>query len=165
MDPGLTTTGWGIVRSEGGRLRLLASGAQSTASKLPLERRLQEIFTALSDAILLWSPSEMAVEDPFVGRDARAAINLGQARAAALLAAAQSEIAVHHYSPALVKQSVAGYGRSDKSQVAEMVRLQLGLAQAPEPADAADAVAVAICHLAHRGVSTRRNGHKGGNHR
>ncbi len=165
MDPGLGATGWGVVRSEGDRLRLLASGVLASDPKLPLSMRLQEIFTALSDAILMWSPAEMAVEDQFVGRDPRAAIALGQARAAALLAAAQSEIEVHHYSPAQVKQSVSGYGRSDKKQVQEMVRLQLGLAQAPEPADVADALAVAICHLAHRRVARRINGHKGGNHR
>ncbi len=153
------------MRSENGRLRHLASGIQATSPRLPLERRLQDILTALSDLILLWTPTEMAVEDPFVGRDPRAAIALGPARAAARLAAAQSEIEVHHYTPAQVKQSVAGYGRSDKRQVQEMVRLQLGLSQAPEPADAADALAVAICHLAHRGVASRTNGHKGGNHR
>lgn len=165
VDPGLGRTGWGIVRSEGGRLRHLASGVQPTNPKLPLARRLQEILTALSDLILMWSASEMAVEDPFVGRDPKAAIALGQARAAALLAAAQSQIDVHHYTPAQVKQSVAGYGRSDKRQMQEMVRMQLGLAHVPTPADAADALAVAICHIAHRQVAGRTNGHKGGNHR
>lgn len=147
VDPGLGVTGWGIVESAGGGLRALASGAIATdRNGFPPEQRLHRIFHELCTIVTRWRPSEVAVEDPFVGENVRSAFAIGQARAVVLLAAGQAGLAVRPYAPAEVKLTVTGSGRSDKAQVQELVRVQLGLPEAPEPADAADALAVALCH-------------------
>lgn len=124
----------------------MASGAIATRSEHPPEKRLHHIFRELSGVIERWRPAEVAVEDPFVGLNARSAFAIGEARAIALLAAAAVGLSVRPYAPAEVKLAVAGHGRSDKAQMQEMVRIQLGLDAAPESADAADALAVAVCH-------------------
>ncbi|MEX2158606.1 MAG: crossover junction endodeoxyribonuclease RuvC [Dehalococcoidia bacterium] len=146
VDPGLRVTGWGIVRGDDDGLRSLACGAITLRGDRRHEQRLHHIYTELCAVIAQWTPAEIAVEDPFVGENVRSAFAIGEARAIALLAAAQHGLPVRPYPPAEVKVAVTGYGRSDKAQVAELVRVQLGLAEAPRPADAADALAVAICH-------------------
>jgi crossover junction endodeoxyribonuclease RuvC len=146
VDPGLRVTGWGIVRGDGDRLSSIACGAIALRGDRRHEERLQHIYLELCAVIAQWSPAEIAVEDPFVAENVRSAFAIGEARAIALLAAAQHGLPVRPYSPAEVKVAVTGYGRSDKAQVAELVRVQLGLDEAPRPADAADALAVAICH-------------------
>lgn len=155
VDPGLRVTGWGVVAAEGEAFRLLAAGVVATDARRPPAERLHHIFRELCGVIERWRPAEVAVEDPFVAENARSAFAIGEARAVALLAAAQAGLPVAPYAPASVKSAVAGNGRSEKAQVAELVRIQLGLAAAPEPADAADAVAVALCHLL-----THRAGHR-----
>jgi crossover junction endodeoxyribonuclease RuvC len=155
VDPGLRVTGWGIVGATGEELRSLASGAIPTRQDRPPEERLHHIFRELCAVIQRWRPAEVAVENPFMGKNARSALVIGEARAVALLAAAQAGLPVRPYTPAEVKLTVAGHGRSEKTQVQEMVRLQLGLAAAPEPADAADALAVALCHHLCRRTETR----------
>ncbi len=155
VDPGLRVTGWGIVGAAGERLRALASGAVRTRSDRPREERLLRIFRELGAVIQRWRPAEVAVEDPFVAENARSAFAIGEARAVALLAAAQAGLPVSAYAPAEVKLAVAGSGRSDKAQVQEMVRLQLGLEKAPQPADVADALAVALCHQLRRRTEAR----------
>jgi crossover junction endodeoxyribonuclease RuvC len=150
VDPGLRVTGWGVVSAEGGDFRSLASGAIATDARRPPAERLLHIFRELCAVIERWRPDEVAVEDPFVAENARSALAIGEARAVALLAAAQAGLPVAPYAPAAVKLAVAGNGRSGKLQVQELVRLQLGLASPPEPLDAADALAVAICHLLRR---------------
>ncbi len=146
VDPGLRVTGWGIVGVQDGALFSPACGAIPTQAKRPTEERLHHIFQELCDVIARWRPAEVAVEDPFVGENVRSAFAVGEARAVALLASAQAGLAASAYAPAEVKLAVTGYGRSDKTQVQELVRVQLGMVEAPESTDAADALAVALCH-------------------
>jgi len=155
VDPGLARTGWGVVEAVGGEFRWLGCGAIPTRPVWPIEERLHHIYKELCILIDRWQPIEVAVEDPFVAQNARSAFAIGEARAIALLAAAQAGLPVRAYPPAEVKLAVAGYGRSDKTQVAEMVRVQLSLAKAPEPSDAADALAVALCHHLRRRTDAR----------
>ena len=146
VDPGLRVTGWGIIGVQDGALFSPACGAIPTQVKRPPEERLYQIYRELCDVIARWRPAEVAVEDPFVGENVRSAFAVGEARAVALLAAAQAGLAASAYAPAAVKLAVTGYGRSDKAQVQELVRVQLGMVEPPEPEDAADALAVALCH-------------------
>ena len=149
IDPGSLVTGYGVVRSEGADLALLASGGIRLRGD-EVADRLVELYDRLRELLREWAPAEVAIEEPFTRVNARSAFVLGKAQAAAVLAAAHADVPVFTYTPATVKQAVTSYGRSGKEQVQEMVRLQFGLAAAPQPADAADALAVALCHLAHR---------------
>lgn len=139
-------TGWGLVSANGDGFGSHGCGTIATRAKQPIEQRLHQIFEELCSVIERWQPHELAIEDPFVGENVRSAMAIGEARAVALLAAARAGVPVSPYAPAEVKLTVAGHGRSDKAQVQELVRIQLGLATAPEPVDAADALAVALCH-------------------
>jgi crossover junction endodeoxyribonuclease RuvC len=154
----LQVTGWGVVLAEGEALRSLDCGAIATRRQRPTAERLHEIYRSLCDVIERWRPAEVAVEEPFVAENARSALAIGEARAVALLAAAQAGLPVGQYAPAAVKLTVAGNGRSGKPQVQELVRVQLGLAAAPEPVDASDALAVAICHHLRRRAEARLGG-------
>jgi len=147
IDPGLTATGFGVIECEGDCHRSLAYGCLRPSPRRPLSERLLLLLNDLSEVITRFRPDEVAIEQPFMANNVRSALALGQARAAALLAAARAGLRVYEYPPATVKQSVAGYGRGDKAQVKEMVRLQLGLLEPPEPDDASDALAVALCHV------------------
>ena len=149
IDPGLSTTGYGLVLLSRDRPQAVAYGALNAQRRRPLPERLRQIHDGIADVIADWRPAEVAVEDFLVG-NVRAAVAIGEARAMALLAAAQADLPVFQYQPAQVKQFVTSYGGSQKVQVQEMVRLLLGLDEAPEPADAADALAVALCHCAQR---------------
>ena len=150
IDPGLSTTGYGLVLLSGDRPRAVAYGAlKIRKGRRPLSERLRQIYDGIAGVIAEWRPAEVAVEDFLVG-NVRAAVAIGEARAVVLLTAAQADLPVFQYQPAQVKQSVTSYGGSQKVQVQEMVRLLLGLDEAPEPADAADALAVALCHCAQR---------------
>lgn len=124
----------------------LAHGVIAPPPKLSREKRLLAIFEGLSEIIAKHHPTVASVEEPFVAANVRSAFAIGEARAAAMLAVARAGIELHSYSPAAVKETVVGYGRGEKQQVQEMVRLQLGLKDAPQPFDAADALAIAICH-------------------
>jgi len=147
IDPGLRVCGWGVVRG-GSRAAYIASGAIKPNPKAPMTTRLLTLFDSIRDIIIAHQPDEMAIEDPFVGSiQPASALAIGQARAAAVLAAATNGIEVEFYAPAAVKAAVSGYGQGDKRQVQSMVRMLLGLEAPPEPLDAADAIAVAICHL------------------
>lgn len=148
MDPGLRITGYGLVWSDGVVQRLLGHGV--VRPKGSAAERLADIYAGLRAAIERYGAGEMAIEQPFVALNTRSAFAIGEARAAAMLAGAHAKISVHEYAPTAVKQAVTGYGRGSKEQVGEMVRLQFGLAVAPAPADASDAVAIALCHLSHR---------------
>lgn len=155
IDPGLQVTGWGVVGVQDDALFSPACGAIPTKAQHRPEERLHNIYVELCDVIARWRPAEVAVEDPFVGQNARSAFAIGEARAVAMLAAAQAGLAASPYAPAEVKLAVTGYGRSDKSQVQELVRVQLGLVEAPAPEDAADALAVAVCHHMKRLATAR----------
>jgi crossover junction endodeoxyribonuclease RuvC len=148
IDPGLKITGFGILAKAGEAVRALDFGTVTVSADLPLPQRLRSLFEALEELILRWSPAEVAIEAPFVAANKQVAVAIGEARAVAMLAAAQAGLPVFSYSPAEVKEAVTGYGRGEKRQVQEMVRLQLGLETIPQPDDAADALATALCHVA-----------------
>jgi len=148
IDPGTAACGYGIVHESGGRLSALASGCwRSTARERP-EARLKQIFDGVQELIAAHAPDAVALEESFVGADARIALFVGQARGAALVAAASAGIECSEYAPSRVKQTVCGYGRADKGQVQRMVRMILSLEAAePRTSHEADALAVAICHV------------------
>jgi crossover junction endodeoxyribonuclease RuvC len=147
VDPGTATTGYGIVEEVDGELRSLAYGVISTPSGNHLARRLQMIYRGLVDLAQQHAPDEAAVEELYFSSNVRTAMSVGHARGVALLALADAGLEVAEYSPPVIKQALTGYGRADKRQMQEMVRMLLGLDKVPRPDDAADALAVAICHI------------------
>lgn len=150
IDPGLNVTGWGVIVQDGARLRHVAHGVIKAPPKAPMARRLCFIFDAVEELIADHTPHEAAVEDQFVQANPGTALKLGQARAAAMLAPARAGLIVGEYAPRLVKKAVVGTGAAEKGQVAAMISILLPGAKAD--ADAADALAVAICHANHRTV-------------
>lgn len=148
IDPGTATTGYGIVEENNrNEIRAVEYGVVSTAAGLPAEIRLLEINQKINEILLLHRPDCGAVEKLFFQRNVTTAIAVGQARGVILLSLAQAGLPVSEYTPNEVKQSVTGYGSADKKQVQEMVRTILGLKSIPKPDDAADALAIAICHI------------------
>ena len=147
IDPGTLVMGWGVVESDGDALSLVDFGAITVPGSLQIGERLSRLYNELLKVIKKHLPDAVAVEQPFVAKNVRTALAIGRAQAIALLAAAGKGIPTFEYTPAQVKQRVSNYGASSKEQIQEMVRLQLGLAQVPEPNDAADALAVALCHV------------------
>lgn len=145
IDPGTAACGYGLVDEAGGKLRLVESGCWKTAAQEPIEGRLRSLFTCVRELIETYEPDAMAVEESVVGRDARIALSVGQARGAILVAAATVDVTCLEYSPTRVKQAVCGYGRAEKGQIQRMVRMILSLDAAPSTHEA-DALAVAICH-------------------
>ncbi len=154
VDPGTAITGYGLVAEAEGQLQTVAYGAILTPADWPLPQRLQKIYHDLTALIHEHRPTEGAVEQLFFSRNVKTALAVGQARGVALLALAEGGVPIHEYTPLQVKQSVVGYGRAEKTQVQELVRLLLGLDVVPQPDDAADALAIAICH-AHSARMTR----------
>jgi crossover junction endodeoxyribonuclease RuvC len=146
IDPGTAACGYGIVHESDGRLRATCHGWWRTSARERPEVRLHQIFVGVRELIAEHAPDAVALEESFVGADARIALSVGQARGAVLVAASSAGVACAEYAPARVKQAVCGYGRADKEQVGRMVRAILGLDQVPTPNHAADALAVAICH-------------------
>jgi crossover junction endodeoxyribonuclease RuvC len=151
IDPGSERTGYGCVDSDGTRHRLVACGAVVTPARLGFPAQLLGIHRGLSALLAEHRPDAVAVESVFHAANVRSALRLGHARGVALLAAVEAGFAPAEYTPAEIKRAVVGYGRAEKHQVGEMVRLMLGLASAPAPHDAADALAVAICHVHSQG--------------
>lgn len=149
IDPGLTTTGYGAIRRAGGRYEPAAVGVIRTDPDLPVARRLLELHRDLESLIAELRPDVVAVEQVFVNRNRATATNVGRASGVVLLAAAAAGLSVAEYTPSAVKAAVAGDGAADKRQVQEMVARRLRLAAAPSPADAADALAIALCHAQH----------------
>ena len=146
IDPGTLNLGYGIVDEEEG-MTMVACGVLSLPSRVPVEQRLSSLYKKLGEIVARYKPDEVAIEEPFVAGNARSALAIGRAQAIAILAAANENLQIFRYLPTQVKQQVTNYGASSKEQVQEMVRLQLRLDQPPQPSDAADALAVAICHL------------------
>ena len=146
IDPGTAACGYGVVHESGGRIRELAHGWWQTPARERPELRLKTIFDGVQALIAEHAPDAVALEESFVGADARTALSVGQARGAVLVAAAMAGIECCEYAPARVKQAVCGYGRAEKEQVQRMVKAILGLEAPPTPNHAADALAVAICH-------------------
>ncbi len=149
IDPGSRVTGYGVIATDGHAIGFVACGTIRTGGETDFPRRLLTIFRDLCEVISVHGPTVAAVEDMFVDRNPRSALKLGQARGAAVVAALHNNLAVYDYPARTVKQAVAGYGQAEKSQVQHMVRTLLGLDAMPST-DAADALAVAICHAHHR---------------
>jgi crossover junction endodeoxyribonuclease RuvC len=153
VDPGLRNTGWGVIEARGSRLSFVACGRVSTESSLRVSERLRQLHQGLSQVIADFAPTEAAVEETFVNRDPQSALKLGQARGLALAIPALAGLHVEEYAANLVKKTIVGNGHADKRQIALMVRVLLP-SSAATSADAADALAVAICHAQHRGAHT-----------
>ena len=146
IDPGTAACGYGIVLANGVRLQAVEFGWWQTKPKQRPELRLKRIHDAVADLIARHEPDAVALEESFVGADARIALSVGQARGAVLVASAVAGVECTEYAPARVKQAVCGYGRAEKAQVQRMVKVILGMQSLPTPNHAADALAVAICH-------------------
>jgi crossover junction endodeoxyribonuclease RuvC len=158
IDCGGQYTGYGVVEMHAaGKLCCLTCGAIKLSSREALPRRLSRIFTRLGELISAHQPDEVAIEDIFYALNAKSALKLGQVRGVAMLAAAVAGLPVAEYSPLTIKSSVVGYGRAEKEQVQQMVTRLLNLPAAPEPMDASDALAIAICHLHTAATLARQN--------
>jgi len=148
IDPGTAITGYGLVReNEDGSLTAVKYGAILTGADQPMSQRLASLYDQLNDILLLHQPDYGAVEKLFFAKNARTALAVGQARGVVLLALERTGVHLSEYTPLEVKQSVVGYGGADKNQVQQMVKILLELDEIPRPDDAADALAIAICHL------------------
>ncbi len=147
IDPGTVTMGYGVIESKEDKIVLVDCGALVSPARSPIGERLSYLYDGLLEIISRCQPDAVAIERPFMAKNVQSALAIGKAQAVAILAAAKSRIPSYEYTPTQVKQRVANYGASSKEQIQEMVRLQLGLSQVPQPSDAADALAVAICHL------------------
>jgi crossover junction endodeoxyribonuclease RuvC len=157
IDPGSETTGWGVVEgdADGRKYRLVEFGVVKLKAGSPFPARLLKISRALEEVVARLKPDACAIEEAFYATNPKVTLKLGQVRGVALLMAESAALEIGEYAPRLIKQTVAGYGNAEKRQVQEMVRVLLSLSSVPEPHDAADALAVAICHFHHAGVSRR----------
>ena len=149
IDPGLRRCGWGVIETSGNRLRYLDCGTLTPAVDAGLPVRLAELFAGIAELVRRFAPDEAAVEETFVSQGPRSALQLGQARGVALMTPASMGVPVAEYAANLIKKSVVGAGHADKQQVQAMVKILLPQAS-PATADAADALAIAICHAHHR---------------
>jgi crossover junction endodeoxyribonuclease RuvC len=147
IDPGTVIMGYGVIEVNEDKVILVDFGALNSPKQSPIGECLHYLYEAIREIIARYQPDTVAVEQPFVARNVRTALAVGRAQAVAMLAAASNAVPSYEYTPAQIKQRVANYGTSSKEQIQEMVRLQLGLAEVPQPNDAADALAVALCHL------------------
>ena len=148
IDPGLRHTGWGVIRQEDNRLSFIAAGRINPDPDLPMAERLKMLAAELGAIIAAHTPDEAAIEETFVNKNAASALKLGQARGAAMLTAAQAGLAVAEYSANKIKQTVTGFGHADKNQIQAMINILLPGSGKLAP-DAADALAIAICHAHH----------------
>lgn len=147
IDPGLSATGYALVISTASSMQPVSAGVIRTDPALPMSERLAELYADLQALISEHRPDEVAIERVFVNRNLQTAEGVGRASGVALLAAARAGLAVHEYTPSAVKKAIVGVGTASKQQVQELVARRLGLQAAPTPADAADALAIAMCHL------------------
>ncbi len=150
IDPGLATTGYGLIDYQKNQFRVIQYGVIRTQSKLPMPDRLKKINECMKQLIHQYKPENVAVEELFFNTNAKTALLVGQARGVVLLTAAMEDLPIFEYTPLQVKQGVAGYGRAEKQQIQIMVKTLLNLKEIPKPDDAADALAIAMCH-AHTG--------------
>ncbi len=147
VDPGTIVLGYGLIESRGDEMTLVHYDSIKCKARSEMSERLLFVYSGLTKAVNKYKPDVMAIESPFVGENVRSALAIGKAQAIVLLIAAQNGIPVYEYSPAQVKHHVADYGASSKEQIQQMVKMLLELDEIPQPNDAADALAVAICHL------------------
>lgn len=146
IDPGYAIVGYGVVEYNNNHFRAIEYGAVTTEAHTPFNERIEKIYDGVSALIAKYSPAALAVEKLFFNTNQKTAIDVAQARGAIVLAAQKAGVRIFEYTPLQVKQSVVGYGRAEKKQVQEMTRLMLNLDKIPKPDDAADALAMAICH-------------------
>ena len=146
VDPGIARTGWGIVEVQSSKFKVQSYGCIETLAKLELSQRLKQIYTKLTDIVQKHKPDVLALEELFFNTNAKTAFVVGQARGVVLLAAAENKLPVSVYTPLQVKIAVTGYGRAEKNQVGQMVKVILKLKESPKPDDVADALAVALTH-------------------
>jgi crossover junction endodeoxyribonuclease RuvC len=157
IDPGSETLGWGVVEGEGLKYYLVDFGTVKSSPKEKFSKRLLKVYQGVGAVIEKFQPDVISIEEAFYAVNVNVAMKLGQVRGAMLILGELANLEIAEYSPRLVKQTVVGYGNAEKHQVQEMVRLLLKLKKAPEPHDAADALAIAICHFHHAGVQNRIN--------
>ena len=162
IDPGYGITGFGLVEAQRGQTRLLHCGAITTPTGMDFPARLEIIYEDMRKLLELAKPQEVAIEELFFGQNVTTGIGVAQSRGVILLAVQQAGLPVHAYKPMQVKQAVVGYGGATKHQVMDMTRRLLGLSQMPKPDDAADAIAVALCHARSSTSLLRQQGAKGG---
>ena len=155
IDPGSETLGWGVVDGKGSKYVLVDFGTVKSSTKQAFSKRLLNMYEGVAEVMALHSPDVLSVEDTFYAVNVGVALKLGQVRGLMLLLAEQRGLEIAEYAPRLVKQTVVGYGNAEKHQVGEMVRILLGMKEIPKPHDAADALAIAICHFHHAGVAER----------
>lgn len=154
IDPGLTRTGYGVLEARGSRVRAVAVGVIRTDPRSGIGDRLVELRRDLTGIIEEYRPDEMAMEEVFVNRNLHTATSVGRASGVVLMTAAEAGLRIAEYSPTAVKMALTGYGAADKTQVGRVITMRLGLGEIPTPADAADALAVALCHV--QGMPMRR---------
>ena len=155
IDPGSETLGWGVVEGSGMKYSLVDFGTIKSDPKQAFSRRLANIYAGLQELTAKFTPDVLAVEEAFFAANVKVALKLGQVRGVVLLAGEQSGLEISEFAPRLIKQTVVGYGNAEKQQVQEMVRILLKMKAIPKPHDAADALAIAICHFHHAGVRGR----------
>ena len=146
IDPGYALMGWGVVESEGSRMRLVAYGCIETRAGVPMQDRLRTLQLGIRDLLSIYKPDDVAFEELFFARNVTTALMVGAARGAAIIAAAEYTENLYEYTPMQIKQAVTGYGGADKHQVQHMVKMLLGMKDIARPDDAADALAVALTH-------------------
>ena len=147
IDPGTIAMGYGVIESREDKIAMVNCGALISPVRSPIGERLSYLHSSLLKIISRYQPDAVAIEQPFIAKNVKSALAIGRAQAVAILAAANKRTPSYEYTPTQIKQRVANYGASSKEQIQEMVKLQLGLPQIPQPNDAADALAVALCHL------------------
>jgi len=155
IDPGSETLGWGVVEGTGTKYSLVEFGTVRSSPRVAFSKRILKAYEGVATVIDRFEPDAMSIEEAFYAVNVGVAMKLGQIRGAMLLLAEQKGLEIAEYSPRLIKQTVVGYGNAEKHQVQEMVRLLLGLKETPEPHDAADALAIAICHFHHSGLTSK----------
>jgi crossover junction endodeoxyribonuclease RuvC len=155
IDPGSETLGWGVVKGENLKYKLVEYGTIKSSPREKFSKRLLKIFDGVADLIWKFQPDVVSIEEAFYAVNVNVALKLGQVRGAVMLAGEKAGLEIAEYAPRLVKQTVVGYGNAEKHQVQEMVRVLLRLQTAPEPHDAADALAIAICHFHNAGVQNK----------
>ena len=146
IDPGYALMGWGVIEANGSRMRLLDYGCIETKAGEPMQHRLRTLQVSLQAILNTWKPDDVAVEELFFARNVTTALMVGAARGAAIIAAAEYTENLYEYTPMQIKQAVTGYGKADKQQIQQMVKLLLHMDHTPKPDDAADAIACAITH-------------------
>jgi crossover junction endodeoxyribonuclease RuvC len=155
IDPGSETLGWGVVEGSGSKYSLVEFGVVRSNPREAFSKRLAKIFAGVNEIVTRLEPDALAIEEAFYSVNVNVAMKLGQVRGVMLLLAEQKGLTIAEYAARLVKKTVVGYGNAEKQQVGEMVRILLGMKAVPTPHDAADALAIAICHFHHHGLTEK----------